>query len=77
MFYQQLKQQLKHRELEGLAKHIHTNERELKRKIENESLTIDEALHLIRAMQSLSMIDWVMGELHPPWREQHGNPTLN
>ena len=70
MFYEQLQKHLKEQDLTSLASQMRMSETVLKKKIKLENLTMDEGFQLIRAMQSLSLMEYVLGELHPEFKNR-------
>lgn len=71
MFYDQLHQRLDKSNIGIYAKRMNMTEQLFAHKLQRESFTIDEVLRLICIMRSISLIEYVMGEMHPPWKEQH------
>jgi hypothetical protein len=76
MFYDELRLRLKPCDLTQIAQEMKVNETVLRKKIEKETLTMDELFHLIRCMRSLSMIAYMMGEMNTAWKEKYRS-TLN
>lgn len=71
MFYDELRLRLKNCDLTQIAMEMRVDEQKLRQKIAKETLTMDEVFRLIQCMRSLSMIEYIMGEMHPPWKEKY------
>jgi hypothetical protein len=76
MFYDELRKRLNPDNTDTIAKEIKLDNKTFHKKLRTESFTIDEVFAIIRAIRSLSMINYIMGEMHPPWKEKNSS-TLN
>lgn len=76
MFYEELNKRLDRNNTDTYAKEMKLSEKQFITKLKQQSFTMDEIFLLIRSMRSLSMMNYIMGELHPPWKEKNSS-TLN